>query len=212
MHGVKLKSIPEMGFIPIQDKLPDYNELFKNTGPLSIEVGSGNGHFLADLSEIHKDRNYIGIEFLGKRIEKSCRKVKNRQIDNLKYIHGDAFIILKDMIADRSINEIFVNFSDPWPKYRHRKHRFCRKEFIDLLLTKLKNGGHIYWVSDFFPQIVEALSILGLYEKQGFIKNRFGTDVYLNELDSYLPTLYEKKWREEGRKIFYTCFEITGVY
>ena len=41
-----------------------------------------------------------------------------------------------------------IFFPDPWPKLRHHKRRLIQKEFITLLVQKIKVGGFIHCATD----------------------------------------------------------------
>lgn len=44
---------------PDPDKKIDWAERFGNDHPIEIEVGSGKGHFITTLAEMHPDKNYV---------------------------------------------------------------------------------------------------------------------------------------------------------
>ncbi len=48
--------------------------LLQTTLPLTLEIGSGHGHFLTAYAEAHPGRFCIGIDLIGDRLERSARK------------------------------------------------------------------------------------------------------------------------------------------
>lgn len=197
------------GWLPAAEQLQDWEAVFGNRNPLHIEVGCGNGHFLIEAAGAQPQLNYAGIDLRRKRIAKSCRKVNKRGLKNLKFILGDAYKILEEMVADSSVAAFYVNFPDPWPKYRHRRNRLNSERFIRLLTRKLQKEGRLYWVCDHYGQILDVIRLCRELEQQGVLQDRFAPDGFTEQLDDYPPTLYEKKWRSMNRKIFYVCFEKT---
>ena len=51
-------------------------------------------------------------------------------------------------LPDHSIDTIYLNFSDPWPKKRHAKRRLTFKTFLDSYRRILKNNGQIIMKTD----------------------------------------------------------------
>ena len=53
-----------------------WNELFKNSNPIHIEIGMGKGNFIIGMAKAHKDVNYIGIEMYDSVMVKAVEKLK----------------------------------------------------------------------------------------------------------------------------------------
>ena len=47
-----------------------------------------------------------------------------------------------------SVEEVFINFPDPWPKKKHAKYGLVKPEFLDELHRILKRGGTVALVTD----------------------------------------------------------------
>ena len=184
--------------------------LFANPAPLAVEVGCGNGHFLTGLAASSPEKNYIGIDIRYKRIEKSCSKADRAGLSNLRFILDDAYKVLEEYFPEGSLSAVYVNFPDPWPKFKHRKFRLNRMLFIRLMSKSLESGGDLWWVCDHYPQIVSVVSLCRELEKEGLLKNCHGIEGFSLEEPEYPPTLYEKRWRSEGRPIFYIRFKRTS--
>ena len=59
-----------------------------------------------------------------------------------------AHIVLRDNIADKSVDAIHLYFPDPWPKTKHWKRRIVQNDFLQLIHPKIKNGGYIHIATD----------------------------------------------------------------
>jgi tRNA (guanine-N7-)-methyltransferase len=174
--------------------------------PLVLEVGCGNGHFLAEYARLFPGSDCIGVDLKAGRLARACRKADLQGIPNLRFVRGDVFALLQGYFADVSFARIFINFPDPWPKYRHREHRLNHPARLEGLLAHLEPGGEFIWVCDYYPQIVDVLLLMQPFVRQGLFTNAFGAKGYGEGIAGYPMTLYEKRWRAMGRRIYYIKF------
>jgi tRNA (guanine-N7-)-methyltransferase len=64
-------------------------------------------------------------------------------------------------VPAESVAGFHVYFPDPWPKKRHHKRRFVRKDNMAMLIERLKPGGTIQLATDhegYFEQMQEVAS------------------------------------------------------
>ena len=75
------------------------------------------------MAKKHPDRFFVAMEKVRDVIMLAMEKINaDSEIDNVLFIAGDAEDLPK--IFDKGeIDEIYLNFSDPWPKARHAKRR-----------------------------------------------------------------------------------------
>jgi tRNA (guanine-N(7)-)-methyltransferase len=116
---------------------------------LEVEIGCGNGHFMVEYCLKNPTTLFIGVEIKKKRCLKAQRKIDKRGLANARIIHGSAEAVLK-ILPDDSVDSFHLYFPDPWPKARHRRRRFLRRGNIETLRRKLKEGGRIFFVTDYF--------------------------------------------------------------
>lgn len=112
-----------------------------------LEIGSGKGQFILDMAKKYPDLFFIGIERNVTCAGFCAKKLVENEIQNAKIIHADAGMIL-DSFKAKSINTIFLNFSDPWPKKRHSKRRLTSGGFLDKYFGVLKDDGKIIFKTD----------------------------------------------------------------
>jgi len=130
--------------------------LLPTARPITLEIGSGHGHFLTAYAATHPERLCIGIDLIGDRLERSARKSNRAKLTNVVWMHAEATLFLEALPADTALGEIFVLFSDPWPKRRHWKNRVVQPEFLSLLASKAGQGGRLYFRTDhaqYFEQV-----------------------------------------------------------
>ena len=129
-------------------------------------------------------------------------EIQKRGLSNLLIIEHDAIEILEQMIPDSSLCALHIFFPDPWPKKKHHKRRIIQRPRTDLLASKLKSGGYLYFVTDWAEYAEFALEELSA--TQG-IHNRYKD--YTPHQEWRPRTKFEQKGIEAGRKIFELVFE-----
>ena len=191
--------------IPPENKgesLSFFHNIFKNKNPVTVEIGSGNGHFLVDRAINCPDKNFIGTEILNGRAKKFNAKIEKRDLKNIVVFKGDARRFVWEFLYERMVSEFIILFPDPWPKKRHHKNRLLKGAFINMLGFRLTRGGTVTIATD-FPEYREW--IIQEFDKNGtFLCIRKGKDpVYP---DTFSKTLFHERYEKEGREIYFLKF------
>ena len=106
---------------------------------ISLDIGCGNGEFIAQLALMNPAEYFIGLEIKYGRIIKCLKKAEINKLDNVKFILCDASLLIREIIPRRSLNKVFINNPDPWPKERHEKNRLINREnFLYKINGKIK--------------------------------------------------------------------------
>jgi tRNA (guanine-N7-)-methyltransferase len=135
----------------------DLATLFPVSQPLEVELGSGDGSFLAEYARQHPERNFIGVERLLGRIRKLDRKGQRAGLTNLSVVRIESSYFLEYLLPARSAAALHIYFPDPWPKRKHRRHRLINERFPTLARQALAPGGTVYLRTDdenYFEQMV----------------------------------------------------------
>ena len=69
--------------------------LFSKPQPLEVELGSGDGSFLAEYAARHPERNFIGVERLLGRLRKLDRKGRRAGLANLRGVRIESAYFLE---------------------------------------------------------------------------------------------------------------------
>ena len=138
--------VPEDYFV----ELP-ITDIFKQQQPIEIEIGSGDGSFLAAYSAANPQTNFLGIERLLGRLRKLDRKLARAGVESVRLMLIEASYFVRFMVPGESIQAIHIYFPDPWPKRRHHKNRLITPEFPNAVLRLLKPGGMIHLRTDDVP-------------------------------------------------------------
>ena len=161
---------------------------------LEVEIGFGRGDFIVKLAKDNPDKNFLGIELSGVSIEKLLRRVSKEKLGNVYCTRVDAYWGFYLLFENNYINNIYMNYPDPWFKKRHHKRRLTTPERLYIFTKKLKTFGDIRIRSDnyeFIEFTKESARVLECFE----IKER--------KLEVNEPlTKYEAKWLSMGRKLY----------
>lgn len=178
-------------------------DIFCDEKPLILEIGFGEGEFLINAAQCDASRNYLGIEIKRGRFRKAVRAAEELSLENLKFLHVEAEIALRQVFRERIFDLVLVNFPDPWPKKKHSKHRIFNREFISCLAKVLTRSGKTVIKTDqlsYIEQIVSEFKRSRLfrpvYPPPGFVEAQRGET----------ETKFEKHFREASQKIFSAVF------
>lgn len=139
----------------------DFGSIFGGSHPVELELGSGDGSFLAQYAALHPERSFLGVERLLGRLRKLGRKADRAGLTNLRSLRLEASYVLEWMIPPRSLAALHVYFPDPWPKRRHWKRRLINSEFVRHAATALKPGGVVYLRTDNAPYFEQMVEVFG---------------------------------------------------
>jgi tRNA (guanine-N7-)-methyltransferase len=179
-----------------------YHDIFKNSNPITVEIGSGNGHFLVDRAIRYPEKNFIGTEILNGRAKKFNSKIEKRSLKNIVVFKGDARRFVWEFLFEGTVSEFIILFPDPWPKKRHYKNRIIKTEFIDMMHLRLSPGGTVTVATD-YPGYRDWI-IEEFYKNGNFSCIRKASDpVYP---DAHSKTLFQDKFEKEGREIYFLIY------
>jgi tRNA (guanine-N7-)-methyltransferase len=141
----------------IVDALP-LASLYPAPQPLEVELGAGDGSFLAAYAAIRHDHNFLGVERLLGRLRKIERKAKRQALTNVRLMRIEAAYFTRYLLPPGSITAFHIYFPDPWPKRRHWKNRLINNDFTLLVHKALSPEGVIYLRTDHLPYFEQMLS------------------------------------------------------
>ena len=96
---------------------------------LEVELGSGDGSFLAQRAAAYPERNFLGVERLLGRLRKLDRKARRAGLTNVRLLRIEAGYFLEYLLPATSVHALHLYFPDPWPKRKHRKNRLVNERF-----------------------------------------------------------------------------------
>ncbi|MBW2723275.1 MAG: tRNA (guanosine(46)-N7)-methyltransferase TrmB [Deltaproteobacteria bacterium] len=173
---------------------------YESPPPLAIEIGFGRGEFLLEMAAKYPEMAFLGVEVSWKRVLKMARKVARAQLENVRLVAGTGQAIVHDCVPDDCIRDIWVNFSDPWPKSAHAHRRLFQPEFVRRAAQVLDPGGILHVATDdpiYADQIDQVLGDEPLFE------NLHAPASFVREVPGRIATSYEIDWRAGGRQMHF---------
>ena len=176
----------------------DIEEIFGREAPLVMEIGCGKGQFVCEYAKRNPDKNIIAIECVPTVLVEACEKVKEEKIENIRFLEMKAEY-LPLFMKNKTVCEIYLNFSTPYPKSRHESHRLTSKLFLDIYKNLLCDDGFIAQKTDsqcFFEYSLESFS------QNGFVLSEISLDLHKSDFEDNIVTEYEQKFINQGLPIY----------
>jgi tRNA (guanine-N7-)-methyltransferase len=170
--------------------------------PLEVEIGCGDDDFLYESASANPGRNWLGIEYSGKRVRRAVRRLERRGValPNFRMIWRPAADLVTPFLSPGHVGAYHVYFPDPWPKAHHARYRLLSPDFLASLRDSLDVGGTLDIATDsdaYSLEVREALS-----EMDDFVPvpdARMGVGGVAGDR----PTVFEERWRAAGRTIHF---------
>ena len=137
----------------------DLAVIFGRVAPRCMEIGFGAGEVIGSLAENNPDIDYLGVEVHRSGVGRLLLRAHQSHLHNLRVICQDAVDVLRDRIADRSLDEVLVFFPDPWHKKRHHKRRLIEPAFVAIVADKLRSGGTVRLATDWQDYAEQMLAV-----------------------------------------------------
>ncbi|QVL56975.1 MAG: tRNA (guanine(46)-N(7))-methyltransferase TrmB [Simkaniaceae bacterium] len=190
----KIFYVPEYYQEHKRELFPLLHDYFGNGHPIHLEYCSGNGEWILKQAMENPNVNWIAVEMWFERVRKIYSKTVNYRVENLLIISGEGLTFSREYLADESLDKVYVNFPDPWPKDRHAKHRIIQRPFVEELRRTVKKGGTVTLVTDDIPY-KEQME----YEMQEWPKVEASHE-------HYGSSFFERLWRSHGLEIHHMCY------
>lgn len=171
--------------------------------PRELEIGTGKGLFLQMAGSSHPERHYIGIELSAKFARRAAQRLSRHQLNNVTMLRGDARKLLRETIADQSMDRVHVYFPDPWWRNKHKKRRVLNDQTLQDIQRVLKPAGEFHFWTD----------VLDYYEhqcEQVMQLTRLSGPYYVPQRDPShtmdFATHFERRARLNGQPVYRAVF------
>ena len=158
---------------------PDWSAIYAvPQQPLHLDIGCGKGHFAQDMAMLQRDRNFLGLEIREPLVDQANRWRDELGLSNLHYLFCNANNSLRPLLTSLPagiLQQVTIQFPDPWFKRRHQKRRVVQPELVIDLAEFLVSGGVVFVQSD-----VEEVAIE--------MRDRFDEHpAFIRQHDDWLP-------------------------
>jgi tRNA (guanine-N7-)-methyltransferase len=179
--------IPANYFVPLC-----VEAIYGNRAPLEVDLGCGDGSFLAAAAAANPARNFLGIERMPGRVRSACRKIELGGLINARVLQLEISYTVRHLFPPASVAVFHLMFPDPWPKRRHSRRRVVTEDFLAVIHCALAPNGALRIATDqtdYFREI-ERLAARSL----GFIA------ISDPEAGASVST-FEKRFRQDALEI-----------
>jgi tRNA (guanine-N7-)-methyltransferase len=174
--------------------------------PYSIlEIGFGGGEHLATQAVRKPHATCLGVEVFHNGIASLLEAIKKNDLKNV-FIYPDDGRPLLAKFLEKTIDELFLLFPDPWPKKKHHERRLLSGPTLAHFSHLLKPTGTLTIASDdpsYLEHIQECLEASPHF--QLFLENR--KSIY-ERPQPWVITRYEEKALLEGRVPHYFTLKL----
>ncbi len=135
--------------LPLGEAEPSEQLLsFVKERPLVIECCCGKGEFLVEEAQKYPDKHFLGIDYAFPVVQRAVKRAVEHGLDNIRFLHATLEKSLALIPRTHSLERIYINFSDPWPKKRHWKRRVVQQETLRLVHGVMEDETVLYIVTD----------------------------------------------------------------
>lgn len=188
-------------------------EILHNWGTTSdqsrlwLEIGFGNGEYLAFLAACFPQDRFIGVDVFQEGLSAVIRRMDRDGLKNIALLEGNALEMLETRMPQSILDRVVINFPDPWPKKRHHKRRLIQPVFLDQLSRAMVGGGVVTLATDWGEYGCWMMDHL---EVHGAFLNMYGPRVPAPEPHPWCTTGFQRKGEAAGRSVLHLAYEKIG--
>jgi tRNA (guanine-N7-)-methyltransferase len=198
---------PELAVCPFYVSNPAgqkgrWKDMFpRSTNPLWLELGCGKGEFAAAFAADTPEVNLLAVDIKSEVLAVAARNTllqfakAGRPIDNLYFTSQDIERIGDILSELDSVSGLFIHFCNPWPKFRHQKHRLTHPRQLALYRRFLLPNARLQFKTDhpgLFDDTVTALA------ENGYVLDEVHRALPENHFAAATMSEHEKMFRRTG--------------
>lgn len=179
----------------------DAATLFGRQAPLVLEIGFGMGETTVQIAAAHPELDFLAIDVHVPGVGSLLRQLDAGQLGNVRVMRHDAVEVVREMLPEAALHGIHVYFPDPWPKARHHKRRLLQPPFVQLLASRLAEGGYFHCATDWEHYAEQMLAVLG---NEPLLENTAAG--FAERPDWRPPTKFERRGLKLGHGVWDLLF------
>jgi tRNA (guanine-N7-)-methyltransferase len=186
-------------------------DYFKNSNPITLELGCGRGEYTVELARRFPERNFIGMDIKGARLWKGAKAALAENLGNVAFVRNRIDFI-ETYFAPGEVSEIWIPFPDPYPGKAQK--RLVAPPFIKRYRNIALAGTIVHLKTDNHDLYEYALEEI---KEHNYPLLSYSEDVYADVIGlgterftllTQIQTYYEKLFLSTGSKIHYAEFSI----
>ena len=180
---------PDAQFIPAA--------AYGREAPLTVEIGSGQGHAIVHAAQENPDADFLAVEVFRAGLARTMLDADKAGVTNLRLAEANAPEVLAKLLPPASVAEVWVFFPDPWHKVRHNKRRLIQPEFTPVIAAALRDGGVLRMATDWEEYALQMRDVLDASDQ---FERAFAGE-WAERFDGRVLTAFERKGQRAGRDI-----------
>ncbi|WP_345752361.1 tRNA (guanosine(46)-N7)-methyltransferase TrmB [Microbacterium rhizophilus] len=177
-------------------------DVYGREAPLTVEIGSGQGHAIVAAASAHPDRDFLAVEVFRAGLARTMLDADRAGVRNLRLVEANAPEVLETLLPEGSADEVWVFFPDPWHKSRHNKRRLVKEGFGAIAGRALRDGadeggGLLRLATDWEDYALQMREVL---DAEPEFERAFDGD-WAPRFDGRVMTAFERKGLNKGRDI-----------
>lgn len=185
----------------------NWHNLFKDNRPLVLELGCGKGGFASRFCAENPDKNLLAVDIKNEILVLAKHKIEAlMQQGDIR--PGQIYIMSQDIMRiglmlapNDTVDDIYINFPNPWPKETHKKRRLTHPKQLVQYREFLKDGGKIRFKTDDDELYAETAEY---FKSCGFGILLRSENIHSEALPAgYIPTEHEEQFMADGLTIKY---------
>jgi tRNA (guanine-N7-)-methyltransferase len=174
---------------------PEWEVIYANwSKPLSLDIGCGRGEYILQMAQLKPEWNWLGLEIREPLVHSAIAAQKSLGLDNLHYLFCNANISLVGLLPPAKVQQVTIQFPDPWFKRRQHKRRVVQPELV-------VPGAQILLQSDI---LMVAKEMLKNFEAEAGFRNLAGKGQFADPsiYPEHIPTDRESWTLLQGGSIY----------
>jgi tRNA (guanine-N7-)-methyltransferase len=167
----------------------DLPSIYGRVAPLEVDLGCGDGEFLAALAATNGKHDFLGTERQRGRVKRTESKIARRSLGNMRVLWIETSYAVQYLLPTESVAVFHLMFPDPWPKRRHWRRRLVNEHFLQSIRRALIPTGLFRVVTDHSDYFAEIERLVQAYP--GFARVN-------GESQPFAMSTFEKRFRDQG--------------
>lgn len=194
---------PKYGIEPSAG-LQDFDQLFARQALRTFEIGFGMGQATLEMAAAAPDEDFIGVEVHRPGVGALLNGMLTQNLSNIRVYSCDALEVLRDCVADVSLDRVLLFFPDPWHKARHHKRRIVQPAWAQLVRQKLKIDGVLHMATDWEAYAEHMLEVMNV---QPGYRNLAEDGRYVPRPEERPVTKFERRGERLGHGVWDLKFQ-----
>ena len=177
----------------------DLDTTFARRAPVVLEIGFGNGAQMLHAAMHEPDRNFIGVEVHRPGVGRLMNALAEAGVANARVYRHDAVEVLEHEFVPGSLDEARIYFPDPWPKKRHHKRRLIQPALVELVASRVREGGLLHLATDWLEYAEHMLAVV---DASPSWRNTAGAGRYATHPPWRIETHFERRGVRLGHGVY----------